>query len=67
MLLKGHIYSDTIPTTPEQMNVITEESSSLSSLALISFFDPFQHVFHNDESICEILSLDELPWDDLHH
>lgn len=31
------------------------------------FYDPFQHIFSSDENIQEILSLDELPWDDLHH
>ena len=49
------------------MKVIIEESSSQSSLALTSLSDPFQQVFHTDESIREFLSLDELPWDDLHH
>ena len=49
------------------MNVITEQSSSLSSLTLTSLSGPFQQVFHIDESIREFLSLDELPWDDLHH
>ena len=34
---------------------------------MTSFSDPFQHAFETDESIREILSLDELPWDDLHH
>ena len=24
-------------------------------------------MFHTDESIQEFLSMDELPWDDLHH
>ena len=49
------------------MNVVTEESSSLSSSTLTSIFDPFQQVFYTDESIREILSMDESPWDDLHH
>ena len=49
------------------MNVVTEESSSLSSSALTSISDPFQQVFYTDESIREFLSMDELPWDDLHH
>lgn len=60
-------YYDTPSTIPDQMNVISEESSSLSSSTLTPFSDPFQHVFETDESIQEILSLDELPWDDLHH
>ena len=49
------------------MNVINEESSSLSRSALTSISNPFQQVFHTDESIREFLSMDELPWDDLHH
>ena len=54
-------YFDTLSTTPDQMDVITEEFSSLSRSTLTSFSDPFQHVFHTDESIREIFSLDELP------
>ena len=49
------------------MNVVNEESFSLSSLAITSILDPFQQVFYTDESIHEFLSIDELPWDDLHH
>ena len=60
-------FYDTLSTNPDQMNLITEEYSSLSSSALTSISDPFQQVFHTDESIREFLSLDELPWDDLHH
>ena len=49
------------------MNVITEESSLLLISALTSISDPFQKVFHTNESIREFFSMDELPWDDLHH
>ena len=34
---------------------------------MTSISDPFQQVFYTDESIREFLSMDELPWDDLHH
>ena len=60
-------YSLTLSTTPYQMNVITKEFSSLSRSALTSISNPFEQVFHTDESIREFLSMDELPWDDLHH
>ena len=49
------------------MNVINEESFSTSSSATTTIPDPFQQVFHIDESIHEFLSIDELPWDDLHY
>ena len=34
---------------------------------MTSITDPFKQVLHTDESIREFLSVDELPWDDLHH
>ena len=49
------------------MNVIIEESSSLSSSTLTFISDPCQQMFYIDESIREFMSLDKLPWDDLHH
>ena len=49
------------------MNVINEESFSTSSSTTTSILDPFQQMFHTDENIREFLSIDELPWDDLHH
>ena len=60
-------YSDTPSTSTDQMNVIRDESYSISISTVTSFPDPFQHVFATDEGIREILSVDELPWDDLHH
>ena len=44
-------FPDTLSTTLDQMNVITEEYSSPSSSALKSLSDPFQQVFHTDEII----------------
>ena len=49
------------------MNVVSEESSALSSSTLTPFPDPSQQVFATNENIREILSSNELPWDDLHH
>ena len=49
------------------MNVINQESFSISSLALTPIPDPTQQVFHIDQHIREFLSVDELPWEDLHH
>jgi hypothetical protein len=40
-------------------------SSCLNSLS--SSFDYISHIFPSDESIMEMLSIDELPWDDNHH
>lgn len=60
-------FSNPLSTNNDPMNVINEESFSPSSSAITSIPDPFQQVFHTDESIHEFLSIDELPWDDLHH
>ena len=60
-------YSHNPSTSSDQMNVVSEQSSSISSSTLTLFLDPFQHVFTIDENIQEILSSDEFPWDDLHH
>ena len=49
------------------MKVVIEESSSLSSSYMTSFSDPFKQVLSTVENIREILSSDELPWEDLHH
>ena len=49
------------------MNVINEESLSISISASTLTLDPAQSVFNTDEHIREFLSIDELPWEDLHH
>ena len=49
------------------MNVIKEELLSTSSSTLTSIPDPFQQVFNTNEHIREFLSMDELPWEDIHH
>ena len=61
------LYSDTPSNSTDKMNLIKEESSSISISTLTSFADLFQNVFVTDESVQEILLSDELPWDDLHH
>ena len=45
------------------MNVVHEESLSTSNSKLITFSELVQ----SDEQIREILCVDELPWEDLHH
>ena len=49
------------------MNVISDKYSHLSILTMTSFSDPFNKSFSTDESIREIMTLDELPWDNIHH
>ena len=50
-------------TETDPMNGIHEESLSISSSATTTF----PEFFHTDEQICELLSIDDLPWEDLHH
>lgn len=45
------------------MNVVRGESLSISTSASTSFSEPI----HTDEKIRELLSIDDLPWEDLHH
>ena len=45
------------------MNGIQEESLSISS----SDATTFPEIVHTDEQIREFLSVDDLPWEDLHH
>jgi hypothetical protein len=35
--------------------------------SLLSALDYISHIFPSDESIMEMLSIDDLPWDDNHH
>ena len=55
--------SDPSSTEIDPMNGIHEESLSISSSATMTFPD----VVHIDEQIREFLSVDDLPWEDLHH
>jgi len=45
------------------MNVDHEESFSISTSTSTKFSEPL----HIDEKIRELLSVDDLPWEDLHH
>ena len=45
------------------MNVVNGESLSTSN----SDSTTFSELVHTDEKIREILSVDDLPWEDLHH
>jgi len=45
------------------MNVVHDESLSTSNSDSITFSEPV----HTNEKICEILCVDDLPWEDLHH
>jgi hypothetical protein len=35
--------------------------------SLMSYFDYISQIFPSDESIMEMLSIDDVPWDDNHH
>ena len=59
-------FSDTPSTESNPVNVINEESLSISSSTSTSILDLGQQVFNTDEHIREVLSIDELPWEDLH-
>ena len=55
--------SDPSSTKTDPMNVIHEESLSISSSATTTF----PNLVHTNEQIREILSVDDLLWEDLHH
>ena len=52
-----------LSTKLDQMNVVHEDSFSSSSSASITF----PEVVSSDEHLREILCVDDLPWEDLHH
>ena len=45
------------------MNVVREVSLFASTSELITF----PEVVSSDEQLCEVLCVDDLPWEDLHH
>jgi len=45
------------------MNVVHGESLLISTSASTTFFEPV----HTNEQIREFLSIDDLPWEDIHH
>ena len=56
-------FTDPSSTENDFMNVVREESLFTSSSNLITFSE----LVHSDEKIREILCVDDLPWEDLHH
>ena len=56
-------FSDPTSTQIDLMNEVHEESLLTSNSKLITFSELVQ----SDEKIREILCVDELPWEDLHH
>ena len=56
-------FSDSCSTKIHPMNVVHGESLSISTSDSTNFSD----LVHMDEQIREILSVDDLPWEDLHH
>ena len=66
--MKFHIrlcsrFFDPSSTKIDLMNVVHEESLSTSN----SDSTMFSELVHTDEKIHEILCVDDLPWEDLHH
>jgi hypothetical protein len=63
---------DTIQSTspsPDDQHMLVSMNYSLPSWldSLSSTFDYILHIFPSDESIMEILSIEEIPWDENHH
>jgi len=56
-------FSDKSSTQIDQMNVVGEEPLFTSTSERITF----PEVVSSDEQLREILSVDDLPWEDLHH
>jgi len=56
-------FFDSSSTEIDPMNVVHGESLSISTSDSTTVFDPV----HTDEKIRELLSVDDLPWEDLHH
>jgi hypothetical protein len=53
--------------TDDRTNPILDEYSQSSWLISTTSPDPFDDTFPTDESIMEIMSLEDTPWDDGHH
>ena len=56
-------FADPCSTENDLMNVVHEESLFTSTSDLTTFSE----LVHSDEQIHEILCVDDLPWEDLHH
>jgi hypothetical protein len=55
--------------SPNESNSLAPDAYSMPSWldSLSSAVDYISHIFPSDESIMEMLSIDDLPWDDNHH
>jgi hypothetical protein len=55
--------------SPDDQHLLASTTYSLPSWldSLSSTFDYILHIFPSDESIMEMLSIEEAPWDDNHH
>lgn len=62
-----HYFSNNSTSDDDQMDKIIDEYSYLSCLEPNSMFDPFKKYFLTDEGILEVMTLDEMPWDDTHY
>jgi len=51
----------------DQVNAINDDYSPLPWLEIVSLLDPFDYMFPTNESIMEVMNLDEVPWNDYHH
>jgi hypothetical protein len=56
-------------TSPDDQHLVVSNSYSLPSWfnSLSSTFDYILHIFPSNESIMEIISRKQSPWDDNHH
>lgn len=72
-----HSFSDRMSLSPIELDYEAIYSAcAMHTFSLINwfdrslddgtYFDPFSHVFSTDESIMEIMMLDDAPWDDHH-
>jgi hypothetical protein len=55
--------------SPDNPHLLAPDAYSMSSWldSLSSAIDYISHIFPSDESIMEMLSIDDVPWDDNHH
>lgn len=60
-------FSNSSTSEDNRMNMIIDEYSHLSCLEPISTPNPFNTYFLTDEWIMEVLTLDEMPWNNTHH
>jgi len=56
-------FSDTSSTKIDLINVVHDKSLSTTNSDSITF----SKLVHIDEKICELLCVDDLSWEDLHH